>query len=103
MASRTGAGGADENHADLLRRLLLAASYLPALQGLYPALEVGNDALQALDFIVEVAHLVRYRLRARAREKQIGLELGPQETEEEVGVGAEAQLTKGRLESAGCG
>jgi hypothetical protein len=35
---------------------------LPVLQGLHPALEVGDDALKALDFVVEVTHLVRYRL-----------------------------------------
>ena len=54
---RTGAGRTDEQHSELLCCLGGAAAELPFLQGFYPSLKAVDDALEALDFIVDVAHV----------------------------------------------
>ena len=55
-ASLTGTGGTNEDHADLLCRLR-SATELALLQRSYPAFQLVNDGLQALDLVVDVAHL----------------------------------------------
>lgn len=55
----TSTGRTDQNGADLLDSLLLGAgTKLLGLESLDSALQVGNDALETLDLVVDVSHLV---------------------------------------------